>query len=68
MTYLQNNLSFLSVDDNDFYPSTGTKLSVRKGIEYIVLHTHTREKSCSFKFCVTEICDMILNPLKDPDF
>lgn len=46
------------------YSSTGTELSVR----YIVLHTHTREKSCSFKFCVTEICDMILNPLKEPDF
>lgn len=66
MTYLQNNLSFLSVDDNDFILINRNKTKLEK--EYIVLHTHTREKSCSFKFCVTEICDMILNPLKDPDF
>lgn len=54
------------MDDNDFILINRNKTKLEK--EYIVLHTHTREQSCSFKFCVTEICDMILNPLKDPDF
>lgn len=46
------------------YLLIGIELSVR----YIVLYIYICEKLCLFKFCVIEICDMILNLLKEFDF
>lgn len=54
------------MDDNDFIFINRNKIKLEK--EYIVLYIYICEKLCLFKFCVIEICDMILNLLKEFDF